>query len=84
MHIRDFKYQEKSIRKKLLFENGVYLASRRMGALVILLFQVHGFYAEVYVDEHEESVGHIRAFENTDLLHPYLSQVDLSLVAVNA
>lgn len=80
MELKEFKYQEKQVKKQLLFENGVHLATRRLKEYQVLLFQVESFYAEVYFDWEEEQIGYIRAFSNTDELAPYLSQINISAI----
>jgi hypothetical protein len=58
------------------FWDGVLVGSRSEGAFVIECRQIDDFYVEYkilgghYID--------MCAFKNTDLLHPYLNQIDIS------
>jgi len=76
--LHEFKYEEKSRKKELLFRNGVYLTSRFTKDFQILLFQIDTFYVEVFVDIEEEEIGYMRAFSSTDDLRPYLHKIDIS------
>ena len=78
MLLHQFKYEEKSKKKELLFQNGIYLASRFIKGVQILLYQINSFYVEVHVDVEEEEIGYMRAFTSTDDLKPYLDNIDVS------
>jgi hypothetical protein len=78
MLLKEFKYEDKQMKKQLLFAHGVYLACRPDGDFIILLFQIDSFYVEVYVDREEEEIGYIRAFSSTEFLAPYLKRIDIS------
>ena len=80
MNIREFKYQEKHVKKNLLASKGVYLGKREQFGFVIYLFQVSIFYVEMYYDEEENQIGYIRAFSSTDDLKPYLDKIDISSI----
>ena len=78
MLFKDFRYQNKETKKRLLFENGAYLTCRKQDETLIVLFQVSHFYVEVYFDEKEEIIGFIHAFEQVEFLEPYLAQIDIT------
>ncbi len=78
MHLKEFKYENKQKKKQLLFEHGVYIASRPDEGFTVLLFQIDAFYVEVYFDREEEEIGYIRAFTSLDFLAPYLKNIDIS------
>ena len=78
MKIEDFKYLEKELKKRLLYKNGVYLASRRESEFLIDLYQVDSFYVEVYFLEEDEEIGYIRAFSSINELTPYLKNINIS------
>ena len=81
MLLHEFKYQEKQKKQQLLFENGIYLASRFIKDYQLVLFAVDSFYVEVYLDLEHEQVGYIKAFSSTDELMPYLSSIDITAIA---
>jgi hypothetical protein len=61
-----------------LLVQGVCIGERRYGEAPVLLFQVEGFYVEVFFDPFTDEVVLSRCFENTDELQPYLNAIDIS------
>jgi hypothetical protein len=61
----------------LLYDQGVYIGKRKLGGIVVLLYQLEGFYAEVYYRQYRRIVDRIRAFADTHRLDPYLAQIDV-------
>lgn len=61
----------------LLYEQGVYIGKRKVGHLTLLLYQLEGFYAEVYYRQYRRTVERIRTFADTARLDPYLAQIDV-------
>lgn len=57
--------------------DGTYLGDRQEDDCNILLFEVDSFYVEVYYHKKFNNVTRFRSFITTDLLEPYLCQVDL-------
>ena len=56
---------------------GVFLCERTSKNIVVYLFQLDAFYVEVFYDRDVARVILINNFYNTDLLRPYLEQIDL-------
>ncbi len=77
MQIKEFKYQTKQTKTSLLACHGVFLARRSEGAFAVFLFQVEGFYVEMFYDETEAEIGYIRSFSSVEELTPYLNAIDL-------
>lgn len=71
--------------KELLLENqldilqkdGVHIGKRVVGGEITILYQLYGFYVEVYFKEYRKEVSRIITSENTDILQPYLDQVQI-------
>jgi len=78
MRIEEFKYLEKETKKRLLFDNGVYLSSRKESEFIIELYQIDSFYVEAYFHESDQEIGYMRAFSSLDDLLPYLNKIDIS------
>ena len=78
MKIEEFKYLEKETKKRLLFDNEVYLASRQESEFIIELYQIDSFYVEAYFHESDQEIGYMRAFSSIDDLIPYLGKIDIS------
>ncbi len=78
MLLHEFKYQEKQKKQQLLFDNGVFLASRFIKDYQLVLYAVDSFYVEVYFDLEHQQIGYIKAFSSTDDLMPYLDSIEIS------
>lgn len=61
----------------LLYEEAVYLLKRKYGEFDILLYQLDGFYVEIYYRKYRQHIHSIYSFESTDLLERYLHMVDI-------
>lgn len=81
MLLHEFKYQEKQKKQEMLFENGVFLASRFIKDYQLILFAVDSFYVELYFDLEHQEVGYIKAFSSTDELMPYLEKIEILALA---
>ncbi|HET7897403.1 MAG TPA: hypothetical protein VFL47_07030 [Flavisolibacter sp.] len=62
---------------KLLYEQGVYIGKRRQETTIVVLFQLQGFYAEVFYRVYRMAIDRIDCFSDTDRLDPYLATIDL-------
>ncbi|WP_162944484.1 hypothetical protein [Flavisolibacter nicotianae] len=61
----------------LLYEQGVYIGKRRQGNSVVLLYQLNGFYAEVFYRTYRREIDRISCFSGTARLDPYLTAIDV-------
>ncbi len=75
-----FNFHELSEKLQLdtLEQNGVLIAERK-GAFFyqVKLYQLEGFYVELYFHTHFNVVVNINCFTNTDCLDPYLENIDV-------
>ena len=44
----------------------------------MILYQVYGFYAEVYFKEYRREVDEIIVSDNAEILQPYLDQIQIT------
>jgi hypothetical protein len=58
-------------------ERAVYLTCRETGKTSVFLFQLDGFYIEIFFLQDNDELYSIRSFETTDQLNPYLSKIDV-------
>ena len=79
MKLKEFKYEIKERKKELLFNNGVYLASRKECNYIICLYQIESFYVEAFFYDEFEEVGYMRAFSSINELDPYLKNINIPL-----
>jgi hypothetical protein len=49
----------------------------RKGSLTILLYQLYGFYVEVYYNYNRNQIECFQSFNSTDQLEPYLNKISL-------
>ena len=61
----------------LLWKCGVHLADRTEGKFLIKLYQIEGFYAEVFYTKNGNRVITLRGFADIIFLDPYLTAIDL-------
>lgn len=73
----EFKLLDETLQEIIIAECGVLLATRDGLFHFILLYQVESFYVEVYYEQMEKKVVNIISFSSTELLDPYLGQIDI-------
>ncbi len=78
MKMRDFTHLLLHKKAALLYKEGVYIGKRKRGNSVVLLYQVEGFYAEVFYRTYRREIDAIRCFSGTRRLDPYLSAIDVA------
>jgi hypothetical protein len=66
-------------RIQILEDFGTYLElSRQSEGCKVALFDLYGFYVEVYLDQQEDRIIKLHGFGNTNRLEKYLRQIDIS------
>jgi hypothetical protein len=78
MDIRDFNFMDGMAKTEVLASRGVYLAERHDGCYRISLYQVCGFYVEIYYHKTRFFYICIRSFEDASELYPYMEDIDIS------
>lgn len=78
MTIEQFRSLPKDMQRKMVKHSGAFLFGRTGVGVNVLLYQVDGFYVEIYFDEKMSEAMHLRSFEDTSYLDPYLRMVDVS------
>jgi hypothetical protein len=61
----------------LLYQEGIYLGKRKFRDLSVVLYQLDDFYVEVHYDKYRYLINAVKYFHSTDLLQPYLEQIDV-------
>ena len=72
-----FDQLSENLQTDVIWESGAFLDRRSEGYYTILLFQIEGFYAEVYYHSHFNVIIKIETFSDTDRLAPYFDKVNL-------
>jgi hypothetical protein len=82
MTLHDFKALDEFQKATALVDEGVLIGKRDLLFYLVFLYQVEGFYVEVLYSIKSRKVHKFKAFENTNLLDPYLSKIDISELQV--
>lgn len=61
----------------ILHRDGVYIGKRKPGKQTVVLFQLYGFYVEVFYKHYRRHVDHTVATDNADILQPYIDQINV-------
>ena len=77
MKMHDFQLLPEQAQIETLYQFGVYIGKHKKSFSTILLFQLEGFYVEVFYRKYRSSVKHLHCFESTEFLEPYLEQIEL-------
>lgn len=62
----------------LLHKDGVYIGKRNCDGQVLILFQLYGFYVEVYYKTYRRDISHLLVSGDVNMLQPYLDQIHVS------
>ena len=75
--IAQFDTLSKENQQNEVLKNGTFLMEREDGPFRIMLYQLDGFYVEVYFFNLYNKVAFFQTFEDTDALHPYFEQINI-------
>jgi hypothetical protein len=78
MKSKDFQILDQFDKLHIIENKAVFLDFRQDGNYSIGLFQVEGFYVEVFFDVIKLTYKRIRVFDDTRFLDPYISQIDIT------
>lgn len=77
MTMYDFQLLAEQQQIEILYYSGVYIGKRKEKFSIILLYQLESFYVEVVYRKYRSDVRHLHCFTSTELLDPYLEQIDV-------
>jgi hypothetical protein len=66
-------------KQEALWEEGTHLADREKGKYKILLYQIEGFYVEVFYHKEYNVLRGYRPFNSTEQLAPYLEKMQIKV-----
>jgi hypothetical protein len=78
MTVPQFKQLSSRQKKITVLRTGSFLCERKSGLLRKMLYQVDGFYVEIFFLRFGREALWYRSFDNTMALQPYLKQIDIS------
>jgi hypothetical protein len=73
----EFNALPDEIQFDVLHRDGVYVGKRKLAGRTVLLMQLYGFYVEVHYEQYRKKIGHIITSDHTDILQPYIDQVQV-------
>ena len=62
---------------EILHRDGVYVGKRKVGKQTVVLFQLYGFYVEVFYKQYRKQVERTVSTDNADILLPYIDQINV-------
>jgi hypothetical protein len=75
MNIDHFTQLSEGDQLKLIHASGIQIAERKSAYCDVKLYQLGGFYIELYHHTHFNVIVNINAFTSLDMLDPYLDSV---------
>jgi hypothetical protein len=75
MRLSDFIVLNEEEKKFTVLHRGVLISKRKARQYIVFLFQLDGFYVEMFCNTQTKVVLQYRAFAHTGLLHPYLEAI---------
>ena len=82
MTILQFRSLSRDIQRQVVQKNGSYLLCHSDNDSIVKLYQINGFYVELFFDLRMSAVTRIDCFDDPNRLEPYLRQVDVSEVQI--
>lgn len=77
LSLTEFMDLPQELQFEVLHKHGVYVGKRKADKQSIVLFQLHGFYVEVYYKQYRKTIDHIITSNSTEILQPYLNQINI-------
>jgi len=75
--LKEYKELSEEQQLDILHRDGVYVGKRKVEKLTVVLFQLYGFYVEVFYKRYRREIDATVATDNADVLHPYINQVNI-------
>jgi len=77
MRVYEFQLLPQQKQVEILYRYGVYIGKHNYASSITLLYQVDGFYVEVFYRKYRSHIKLLHCFESTEFLDPYLKQIDV-------
>jgi hypothetical protein len=77
MKLQQFRSASQEVQEKLVKWRGVFLMERKSLGVSVLLFQLDGFYVEVFYNTANATVSFVKSFEDMDGIEAYLDRIDI-------
>lgn len=73
----EFNQLPEEMQFDMLHCDGVYVGKRKVNKQTVVMFQLYGFYVEVFYKQYRKKIDHIVTSDSTDILQPYITQIDV-------
>ena len=80
MKLQQFRSASREVQEKLVKMKGVFLMERKSLGVAVLLFQLDGFYVEVFYNTANNTVNFVKSFDDMDGIEAYLDRINISEV----
>ncbi len=77
MKLQQFRSASQEVQEKLVKMRGVFLMERKSLGVSVLLFQLDGFYVEVFYNTATSTVSFVKSFDDMDGIEAYLERIDI-------
>lgn len=77
LSLTEFMDLPQELQFEVLHKHGVYVGKRKVNRQSIVLFQLHGFYVEVFYKQYRKTIDHMITSNSTEILQPYLDQINI-------
>lgn len=78
MTLQQFRAASCKAQERLVKAKGAFLMERKSLGVSVLLFQLDGFYVEVFYNSAMDAVSFIKSFNDMDGIEAYLVNIDIS------
>jgi hypothetical protein len=78
MRMKDFRILQLDEQMDIIEKKGIFLDHRTCESYSVVLFQIDGFYVELFFHVIKLIYKKIRIFEDTTLLDPYINTIDIT------
>ena len=77
------EFEQLSLHGKInvLYHRGTYIGKQKVRGKTILLYQVDGFYVEIFYRKHRYYIDRFRCFTSTRFIDPYLQEIKIERFA---
>jgi hypothetical protein len=77
MTLNDFILLTSIEQVDVLYKHGVFVGKRKNGKQVVVLYQLSGFYVEIFYRKYRSFISDINCSTSVDIAEPYLQQINL-------
>ena len=62
----------------LLHRDGDYVGKRKLNNQTVVLFQLYGYYVEVFYKQYRRRIDHTHATSDVNVVQPYIDQINIT------